>query len=227
MNAQVGESADGFEGIHGGRGFGRGNQEGERLLELAEAMNVVVLNTQFENRSHVDKTRHKLIMFWLRRRIMDCKVIPNESVVEQHKLVVAGFRLKAIRKRKAPARNRRIKTWKLKGEKARELRSKVERAREVRYVGEMSESPEEIWDDMTEIVVPAAAEVCGRASGKQQQGCTPTPEEANRWRELFNLAAQVRDAAASDSLQDVDHDISKQPLCYTDIHRYQVMKLAV
>ncbi|XP_066963174.1 uncharacterized protein [Macrobrachium rosenbergii] len=101
--------------------------------------------------------------------IMDRKVIPNESVVAEHKLVAADFRLKAIRKRKAPARNKRIKTWKLKGEKAREFRSKVERTNEERYVNEMSESPKEICDDMKGIVVPAAAEVCGGISGKQQQ----------------------------------------------------------
>ncbi|XP_066958516.1 uncharacterized protein [Macrobrachium rosenbergii] len=33
----------------------------------------------------------------------------------------------------------------------------------------MSELLEEIWDEMKGIVVPAAAEVCGRTSGKQQQ----------------------------------------------------------
>ncbi|XP_066941176.1 uncharacterized protein [Macrobrachium rosenbergii] len=101
--------------------------------------------------------------------VMDCKVLPSESVIVQHKLVVADFRLKAIRKRKAPARNRRIKTWKLKGEKARKFRSKVERAKEERYMSGMSELLEEIWDDRKEIVVPATAEVCGRTSGKQQQ----------------------------------------------------------
>ena len=35
MNAHVGEISDGFEGVHGGRGFGRRNLEGESFLELA------------------------------------------------------------------------------------------------------------------------------------------------------------------------------------------------
>ncbi|XP_066970190.1 craniofacial development protein 2-like [Macrobrachium rosenbergii] len=52
-NAHVDESSDGIEGIHGGRGFGRRNQKGEGLLELTEAKNLVVLNTQFEKRSHI------------------------------------------------------------------------------------------------------------------------------------------------------------------------------
>ncbi|XP_066973193.1 uncharacterized protein [Macrobrachium rosenbergii] len=137
------------------------------------------MNTQFEKRrSHLvtykSEQNETEIDYVLGRReekkiIMDCKVIPNESVVAQHELVVADFRLKAIRKRRAQARNRRIKTWKLKGEKAREFGSKVERAREERDVNGMSELPEEIWDDMKGIVVPAAVEGCGRTSGKQQQ----------------------------------------------------------
>ncbi|XP_066958128.1 craniofacial development protein 2-like [Macrobrachium rosenbergii] len=111
MNAHVGESSDGFEGIHGGRGFGRRNKEGYRLLELAEAMNLVVLNTQYEKkRSHLvtyksgqNETQidYVLVRKEDKKIIRDCKAIPNESVVAQHKLVVADFRLKAIRKRKA------------------------------------------------------------------------------------------------------------------------------
>ncbi|XP_068205721.1 uncharacterized protein [Palaemon carinicauda] len=87
---------------------------------------------------------------------MDCKGIPNESVLAQHKLVMADFNLKSTGKRKVPTRNRRIKTWKPKGEKAREFRSKVERTREEKYVNSTSESPEEMW------------EVCSRPSGKHQ-----------------------------------------------------------
>ncbi|XP_066947074.1 uncharacterized protein [Macrobrachium rosenbergii] len=132
MDAHVGESSDGFEGIHEGRGFGRRNQEGNRLLELADAMNLVVLNTQFEKRDHLvtykSGQNETQIDYILVRK--DCKVIPNESVVAQHKLVVADSRLKAIRKRKTPTRNMRIKTWKLKGEKAREFRSGKSQRRE-------------------------------------------------------------------------------------------------
>ena len=49
--------------------------------------------------------------------IVDCKVIPNESVVVQYKFVVADLRKKLIKKSKSPARNRKIKIWRLKGEK--------------------------------------------------------------------------------------------------------------
>ena len=37
----------GFEEVHGGRGFGVRNLEGEMLLEFAEAHKLTVLNTWF------------------------------------------------------------------------------------------------------------------------------------------------------------------------------------
>ena len=179
MNAHVGESAEGFEEIHGGRGFGRRNQEGERFLELSEAMNLVVLNTQFvKRRSHLvtyksgqNETQIDYILIRKEDKTLatDCKVIPSESVVAQHKLVVVDFRLRPEKNRKPPVRKKKIKSWKLKGEKAIEFKTKVERAQEERYVNGLPESQEMIWNDMKEIIVPAAAEVCGRTSGRRQQ----------------------------------------------------------
>lgn len=54
MNAHVGESGNGYEGVHGGMGFGRRNVEEERLLEMAEAAEITILNTWFKKRqSHL------------------------------------------------------------------------------------------------------------------------------------------------------------------------------
>ena len=47
MNGHVGAGADGFEGVHGGKGFGIRNAEGEMLLEFADAMGLAVCNTWF------------------------------------------------------------------------------------------------------------------------------------------------------------------------------------
>ena len=62
-------------------------------MELAEAMNLVVLNTQFEKRrSHLitykngqNETQidYILVRKEEKKTIIDCKVIPNESVVTQ------------------------------------------------------------------------------------------------------------------------------------------------
>src|SRR3989442_9433167 len=47
MNGDVREKVDGYDGMHGGKGFGVRNAEGEMLLEFAGAMKLVVLNTWF------------------------------------------------------------------------------------------------------------------------------------------------------------------------------------
>ena len=44
FNGHVGKNEDGYEGVHGGRGFGRANLEGERILEFAVTHNLVVSN---------------------------------------------------------------------------------------------------------------------------------------------------------------------------------------
>ena len=54
-----------------------------------------------------------------RRACLDCKVIPGESVVPQHKLVVADFRFRIRVQRDKRAKVARTKWWKLKGEAAR------------------------------------------------------------------------------------------------------------
>src|SRR6267154_2195756 len=42
MNGHVGAKADGYESVHGGKGYGERNTEGEMLLEFADAMKLVV-----------------------------------------------------------------------------------------------------------------------------------------------------------------------------------------
>ena len=50
FNGQIGKNADGNEGVHGGRGFGIHNLEGERILEFVVAHNLVVSNSLFMKR---------------------------------------------------------------------------------------------------------------------------------------------------------------------------------
>ena len=48
LNGHVGSEIDGFEGVHGGFGFGKRNVEGEMILVTADALNLAVLNTWFK-----------------------------------------------------------------------------------------------------------------------------------------------------------------------------------
>ena len=42
LNGHVGSEIDGFEGVHGGFGFGKRNVEGVMILETADALNLAV-----------------------------------------------------------------------------------------------------------------------------------------------------------------------------------------
>ena len=43
----------GYEDFHGGKGFGRRNEEGERMLEIAEASNLMFINTLIMKRRSI------------------------------------------------------------------------------------------------------------------------------------------------------------------------------
>ena len=97
---------------------------------------------------------------------MDCKVIPNESVVVQHKILVADLRSRPRKRRRTTERKRRIKAWELKNAKKIEFKNRVEKVLEEKYGNGMPEPVEEIWGDIKEILVTTAMEVCGRTNGK-------------------------------------------------------------
>jgi len=50
MNGHIGLEAEGNEGVHGGHGFADRNEEGRNLLEMAEGLDLVVVNTCFQKK---------------------------------------------------------------------------------------------------------------------------------------------------------------------------------
>ena len=90
FNSHVGKAADGFEGVHGGNGYGDRNTEGERILEYGLAMDMLVANTVFKKReSHLityesgaAKTQvdYLLVRNRDRKSLRDVKVIPSEEI---------------------------------------------------------------------------------------------------------------------------------------------------
>ncbi|XP_051212163.2 uncharacterized protein [Lolium perenne] len=135
LNGHVGTSNTGFERVHGGFGYGIRNQEGEDILSFALAYDMIVANTLFRKReSHLvtfSSGLHSIqIDFVLSRRedrraCIDCKVIPGESVVPQHKLMVAEFCFRIRVQRGKRAKVARTKWWKLKGEASQAFRERV------------------------------------------------------------------------------------------------------
>jgi len=47
MNGNVGSNSVGYDGMHGGYGFGDRNADGSRILEFADGLNLVICNTLF------------------------------------------------------------------------------------------------------------------------------------------------------------------------------------
>ena len=101
LNGHVGENIDGFEGAHGGKGYGSRNEEGEMILEFALAHGLVVMNTCFEKEvakkvtyeSGECKTVVDYVLIRQRDKnvVQDVKVIRNEPCIPQHKLMVCKF----------------------------------------------------------------------------------------------------------------------------------------
>ena len=60
MNGHIGRSSSDYEGVHGGNDFGTRNSEGGRILELGDAMDMIVCNTFFQKRDS------RLITYFIR-----------------------------------------------------------------------------------------------------------------------------------------------------------------
>ena len=104
-NGHIGRTAAGYEGVHGGFGYGDRNLEGERILEFAVANDLVVGNSFFQKRdshliTYASGPSHSQIDFILMRKrdlklVKDIKVIPSEECAPQHKLLVCDLNVKA------------------------------------------------------------------------------------------------------------------------------------
>ena len=104
-NGHVGAAAGGYENVHGGRGYGVRNTEGERILEFATANDLLIGNTLFIKReSHLvtfqsagRKTQIDYVLYSrkLRRDVTNVKVIPGEECASQHRLLVCDLRVQS------------------------------------------------------------------------------------------------------------------------------------
>jgi hypothetical protein len=135
LNGHVGSTRVGFDGVHGAFGYGSRNQAGEGILNFALAYDLIVANTHFRKRvSHLvtfsSGQHYSQIDFILTRRedrhtLLDCKVVPGECIVPQHKLVVADFHFWVRLQRSKHVQAPRTMLWKLKEEVAKMFKERV------------------------------------------------------------------------------------------------------
>ena len=165
FNGHVGKDIEGFDGVHGGMGFGSRNVEGEMLLEFADAWNLAVANTWFKKdigrlityESGDSKTvvDYILIRKAERKWIRNVNVIPGEACLQQHKLLVCMLNVRESVKRRREIFVSRCKIWKLKEERFRdEYRQRVQdRAHAIRRGG-----VDVLWDGLKRCLVTEAEE---------------------------------------------------------------------
>jgi len=126
MNGHVGSSNVGYDGMHGGFGYGDRNADGSRTLDFADGLNLVICNTLFMKQESqlvtyaagpVKNMVDYIIVRWEdKAKVHNVKVIPNEECVAKHKLLVMGMRFNT-RNRWHKKFEPRMYVWKLKEEK--------------------------------------------------------------------------------------------------------------
>ena len=97
LKGNVGNHRSIFEMEHGGHGYGQQNPEGESILSFAQAYHLVLANTYFQKKyEHVITYKSgdwcSTVDYTITRRetvnnIKDCKVIPSECGITQHRIM--------------------------------------------------------------------------------------------------------------------------------------------
>ena len=97
--------------VHGGLGFGGRNSGGVSILDFAVAYDLAIVNTYFRKREeHLitfksGNARTQIDYFLVRannrRWCRDCKVLPSECLMTQHRLLVLDVEIRGeIRRRR-------------------------------------------------------------------------------------------------------------------------------
>ncbi|XP_037791278.1 uncharacterized protein LOC119586600 [Penaeus monodon] len=156
-----------------GNAYGNGDEDGEKVIDLALSFDMVIGNTLFRKRNeplitYKSGDRASQIDFLLYRRrnireIKKCKVIPGDQVTEQHCMVVINLTIAVSQKQKRKTTiQRKIKWLKLK-------ENYFQQEFKERILRELSHDMEDVntwWNDASSIILRAGKEILGESSGK-------------------------------------------------------------
>lgn len=198
FNAHVGTDRVGYEEVLGSFGYGRRNEEGERLLDLCQRNGLRIGNSWFKKRESHTVTRYswdgriKSVIDYVvvdrdwGKYLTDVKVIPSVSMDGDHRLLVAQWKGKGREKTKEQRRQNRIKEWGLKDNmKAEEFKRLIVEKMPRNEMG----SVEEEWRLFKETLVKSAEKVCGRTSRKRKD------KETRWWNALTIQAVKEKNQA--------------------------------
>ena len=173
LNGHVGEGNIGDKEIMGRYGAGRKNKEGLMVVDFGKRMDLAIVNTYFKK-----KDKHRVTyksggkstqvdyMMCRRRNLKemsDCKVILNECVAKQHRMVVCKMAVMVKKKKAEKVKPNKIRWWKLKETSCQEaFRQEV-----TRILGGKDGLPDE-WDKTAEMLRKTAETVLGVTFGKRK-----------------------------------------------------------
>ena len=123
FNGHVGEGNTGDEEIMRRYGAGTRNKEGSMVVEFAKRMDLAIVNIYFKKKDEHRVTyksggKNTQVNYVMCRRrnlkeMCNCKVIVNECIAKQHRIVVCKMAL-MVKKKKAEIVKPKIRWWKLK-----------------------------------------------------------------------------------------------------------------
>ena len=107
MNGHIGSSNVGYDGTHGGFGYGSSNADGSRILEFADGLNLVICNTLFTKQeaklvTYVASPVKSTVDYVMVRqedkaKVRNVKVISSEECMPKHKVLVMDMWFKATK----------------------------------------------------------------------------------------------------------------------------------
>ena len=169
-NGHVGREAAGYEGVHGGSGYGERNADGDRVLEFAVANDFVIGNTFFVKRdSHLityqsGNAKTQIDFILLRKR--NLKMAKDIKVIPQHKLLICELRLKTPKPHPKPF-SPKLRYWRqeptVQEEYERVFKSKVNAFNNVEA------STEEIWNQLKTALLDTTNETCGKTKKRHHK----------------------------------------------------------
>ncbi|XP_063941331.1 uncharacterized protein LOC135149533 [Daucus carota subsp. sativus] len=225
FNGHIGARADGYQGVHGGFGYGVRNDNGSTLLEFATAHDLVIVNSSFRKRDD------NLITFRSGGHAtqIDYLLIRMEACASQHRLLVMDLSLDG-----PPMEGLRVVTprilWRnLHGSKVAEFKDMLE------GFFRLEDDVDQMWIRMADLIRGVARRTLGVASGiaKEQReswwwnddvqakvqfknGCflefMSCPEGPDRHikRELFKLAKRMAKQAVAEAKTKAYQDMYKR-----------------
>ena len=174
FNGHVGTGIDGFEGVHGGCGFGKRNLEGEMILEFADSLNLAVANTWFKKEDNKLITYESggcrtvvdyiLVRKSERKFIRDVKIIRSEACIPQHKLLICVMELNEKVKKCNVKFVERCKVWKLKETETECIFKERVQAKAAVVMNGLGDV-EKVWNDLKQCLLEEAVALCGVTKG--------------------------------------------------------------